>query len=458
MSRFALLLCALLATACARAMAPPGGERDEAAPLILSITPEPMSTIAPSDEPVVIRFDERISERDIENAVYVSPATGSVDIGKGRRDLEIGVAGGWQPNRVYRVVVRPIVRDLFDNTIAAPVEIVFSTGAEFHAGALAGVVYERVTGQPVRDARVEAQPADGGAYHIALTDTAGIFRMPFVPPGTYVLRAYADQNRDRRRDEYELGDSVPVVLGADTLLRPLALMRSDTSAANLTRVQVVDSVTLRFSFDDYMDAGRPQSDARLMVLSLPDSSVVPLAGVHYPHALTAERARQDSIRRASMADSAGLAPDTATAARVPPAPPRDTVQLAAGDSAAADTLPRDPLVERVRAAALRPASDAPLPTRELMVVLERPLAHAAEYVAQASGITNLSGVAGGGGTLTFRTPAAPPPPPPAETEDASPGEAGVDAEADADADADPLEPQPATEEPDGSPDPVPPAP
>ncbi|HEX6641297.1 MAG TPA: Ig-like domain-containing protein, partial [Thermoanaerobaculia bacterium] len=368
-----LLLGVALGTACARALPPPGGERDDVPPGVIAITPEPMSTIAPTDEPVVIEFDERISERDVEQAVYVSPATGPIDIGKGRRDLEISVAGGWQPNRVYRVVVRPTLRDLFDNPLATPIEIAFSTGAPFSDAALAGVVYERVTGTPVRDARVEAHPADGGAYHLALSDTAGVFRMPLLPPGSYLLRAYADQNRDRRRDEYEVGDSVMVEVGAtDTVLRPLALMRADTSTARLTRVQVVDSVTLRLSFDDYMDVSAPQIDASVQVRSLPDSAIAPLAGIFYPHVFEAERARQDSIRADSIAAAAAAAAaaDTTvtdslradTVIQPTQEPSRGPVRpdAVAADTAVADTMPVDPLTARVRAAELRPARDEPL--------------------------------------------------------------------------------------------------
>ena len=65
---------------------------------------------------------------------------------------------------------------------------------------------------------------------------------------------------------------------------------------------------------------------------------------------------------------------------------------------------------RVREAALFPATGAPLPARELMVVLESPLVHEAEYQVDVAGILNLSGVANGGGRATFRAPAAPPPP------------------------------------------------
>src|SRR5690606_28614632 len=51
-----------------------------------------------------------------------------------------------------------------------------------------------------------------------------------------------------------------------------------------------------------------------------------------------------------------------------------------------------------------------LPTRDLMVVLERPLVPEAEYVIQVGGILNLAGVPGGGGSMSFRAPTAAPPP------------------------------------------------
>ncbi|HUF13530.1 MAG TPA: Ig-like domain-containing protein [Longimicrobiales bacterium] len=414
--------CAFGGAGCARAMAPPGGEPDQTPPSVVEVRPEPMSTIQPTDEPVVIVFDERISERNVQDAVYVSPATGAVDLSKGRQDLEVRIAGGWQPGRVYRVVVRPVIQDLFNNPITRPLEFAFSTGAPFSEAAVAGVAYERVTGSPVADVRVEARPIEGGAYHLALTDTGGIFRMPLVPPGSYLLRGYADQNRDRRRDSFEPADSMTIELGqADTLLRPLALMRPDSTAANLTRVVVVDSVTLGLELDDYMEVSEPQQLATVRVRTLPDSGAVELAGIYYPHVLEAERARQDSIARDNAAAAAaadttgGAAIDAAKAIGERPAP-RDTVRPAQTPRAAAppDTLPPDPLVVRVREAGLRPAPGTPLPARELRVVLARPLVPEVEYVVEVSGILNLAGIPGGGGRATFRAPAPPPPPEEAE--------------------------------------------
>lgn len=408
----ALAACVVLTGACARAMGPPGGERDETPPAVIGISPEPMSSTQASNRPAVIVFDERISERNYRDAVYVSPATGAVDVSKGRSELEVRIGGGWQPGRVYRVVVLPVLQDLFNNPLARPIEFAFSTGAPFSDAAVAGLAYERVTGERVPDVRVEARPADGGAYHLALSEPDGVFRMPMLPPGTYLLRGYVDQNRDRQRDPFEPADSMTIEVGAtDTLLRALALMRPDSSAANLTHVEVVDSVTLRLQLDDYMDVRAPQELATVRVRSLPDSASVPLAGVHYPHALAAARARQDSIAR----DSA-LVADTTASDTVTPLAPRDTVPLATGDTTAVDSIPPDPLAVRVREAGLGPATGEPLPARELMVLLERPLVPEAEYRVELGGILNLAGVGGGGGSTTFRAPAAPPPPPAPEGE------------------------------------------
>src|SRR5690606_15752601 len=113
--------------ACARAYPPPGGEEDRIPPRIVSITPEPMSVGVARNARVVIRFDERISERGLEGAVLVSPQTSAVRVDRGRSALRVSLRDGWEPDRIYHVVVQPVVRDLFGNTITEPLEVVFST-------------------------------------------------------------------------------------------------------------------------------------------------------------------------------------------------------------------------------------------------------------------------------------------------------------------------------------------
>src|ERR671923_2527575 len=110
----ASLALVLVATACARPYPPPGGEQDTSPPGLASVTPEALAVLPQYQGPVVFRFNERLSERGFsESLVVVSPLDGALRVDRGRRELRVRIDGGWRPNRVYRVIVEPGLRDLF---------------------------------------------------------------------------------------------------------------------------------------------------------------------------------------------------------------------------------------------------------------------------------------------------------------------------------------------------------
>ena len=63
----ALVLVA--AASCARPEAPTGGERDVIAPVVILTEPDTFARVDSFDEAVVIRFNERISERPSSGAL-----------------------------------------------------------------------------------------------------------------------------------------------------------------------------------------------------------------------------------------------------------------------------------------------------------------------------------------------------------------------------------------------------
>jgi hypothetical protein len=99
--------------------------------------PDTFQTIDATRDPVVIRFSERISERPtqgrLEEAVLVSPVTGGTRVKHTRSGLEVSVIGGFKENLVYRVRVLNTVKDMFNNQMETPFELVFSTGGEYEA-------------------------------------------------------------------------------------------------------------------------------------------------------------------------------------------------------------------------------------------------------------------------------------------------------------------------------------
>ncbi len=390
--------CAL-AGGCAREAEPPGGPPDRLPPIVVSSEPDTFSVVEPFRSPVVLRFSERISERPstgtLDQAVVVSPSSGEVRVSHGREGLSVRVPGGFEAGRVYRLTVLPVIQDMFGNPLQSPYELFFSTGPEFVSNVIAGSVVDRLTGLPLRDARVDAAVAGSDVVHTAVTDSAGIFAMRYLPGGDFVVSAYLDRNRNGAPDFTEPQGTRPAPLNgsreaADTVIvLDVALLASDTTAARIARVIVEDSVSLNVSFDDHLDTGLPLDGVRVRIFSdSVDAPPEPLAVLHEHEAAAV---------RAALADSAARAREAA----------------AAQDSAVAEgDLANDP--DSARRESADPASgpgpeaERPPAAQGFVVVLDEALVPEMPYEIEVSNVVNVNGVGGGGGTVGFTRPAPPP--------------------------------------------------
>ena len=434
----ALLGGAVFFSACARPGSPSGGPRDFIPPMIASTWPDTFEVIEATRDPVKIVFSERISERPTEgtmdNAVLVSPITGEHRAKHSRSGLEIDVIGGFQPNLVYRVRILPTVKDLFGNTLEGPFELVFSTGADFEHNVIAGMVEDRVTGEVLEGARVEARVRAGedNPVHVAITDSVGVFALRYLPSGSYEVSVYQDVNRNAEVDFAELQGQAESVLEpqlpllADTaILRQVTLLRPDTSPARLIRVEALDSVMVRLAFNDYMDAEGSLDPIQIRI-GPEEGEALEIDRLLWPRQVDSLRAVEDSIaaeeERLALVDSLGVVADSL-----------DQVYAAfdaAGDSLGIDTLgavigrirtrmePPEPLEEREDPTGGREEAPPPiLPQQEFFVRLAEPLPPDLLVQAVVSGVVNLNGLGEGGGEASFMWE----PPEPAE----EPGTAGL---------------------------------
>jgi hypothetical protein len=386
-----LAAACVLAAACAQSIPPPGGELDRTPPGIIATVPDTQAIVPDFTDAVKFTFDERISERGAERSVIVSPATGEVHIDRGRSSISVKLDGGWRPNEVYRVILLPGVRDLFGNERKEPAELVFSTGAPIPETAIAGVVVDRITGRPASRVIVDAFRSTDSVTYSTVGDSAAFFALRFVPQGSYELRAWVDQNENRRRDASE-AISMPQVLSlntaVDTVILELSVVPADTTSPVLQRAEVRDSLQVRLFTDDYLDPGAPLEFVEVALHVLPDST--PVAGTHrlipavrFDH----ERAVADSIARANeAARDTTVRPDSA-AARPPQSPP---VRPSIGAPNAA-------------------VNDSTLPKQEIVLIPGTSLQPGTRYAVTVRGLTNISARSGGGGTVTFETPESPGP-------------------------------------------------
>ncbi len=422
--------------ACARPGRPMGGPEDRAPPMVVSTWPDTFEVIAATRDPVRINFNERVSERPTQgrlaDAVIVSPAMGDVDVKHTRTGLEIAVAGGFKAGLVYRVRVLPILRDLFNNPMEGPFELVFSTGGEFDAHVLAGVVTDRITGEPVEGARVDAtrigeEGAEPGPAYTSRTDSAGIYILRYVPAGPFTVAVYEDVNRNRQADFRELQGTASVQLGLlpprkDTLVTSLALLRPDTTPARLIRVEAPDSLVLEVEFDDFLPPGLPPGASQISVRAEGQEEIGVVA-VLWERELDSLRAFRDSVR---VADSLRMRTDSLQAladslgALLP-------ALRAAGDSVAIDSVaraldavlarlapsvaPAPPPRQAARGQARGPDEPRPiLPEQGFFLILASPLPRDVPHMVRVNGIRNVNGVVEGGGeaTVTWKPPEAPP--------------------------------------------------
>ncbi|MFW6200233.1 MAG: carboxypeptidase-like regulatory domain-containing protein, partial [Gemmatimonadota bacterium] len=341
----------------------------------------------------------------VEDAVVVSPLTSEVEVDFQRSAIEVSLEEGFESGRVYRMRVNPVVVDMFSNPMTAPFELVFSTGADFSAGAVAGVVLDRITGEPVPDARVHARPPDEpeSAPYLSRTDEDGIFAIRYLSSGSYLVTAFEDQNRSGDPDVGEARESQSVELGsaADTVFMSLEVLAPDTTPPRVTNLGAVDSVTIRVTIDDFLDPSESLEPVEV-TLSRGDGDA--------PEVDTLLHAYEWEARRDSLE---ALEPDADTAAAGP-----------APDPDASTTPPRS--------------------EQELYAILDSPLASGVDHEVSVSGLTNIQGTGGGGGEGTV---AWEPPPPPDTTDGLPDGDAGDDADDASDGD-DPSDPADAPDAPD----------
>ncbi len=410
--------------ACARPGPPPGGTPDKTPPAVVATEPANLAVLPALKGRVKIEFDERLSERGFDNSVILSPSTGVWEAHRGGDEISVEMKGGWRAGTIYRLLVLPTVQDLFGNTLASPIELVFSTGPEIPETVLGGVLMDRLTGKPVQDARVEAVHLPDSLTYVGASDEDGVWVMRHVPEGDYLVRAFLDQNHSRALDPFEARDSLEtVVSAADTALMRLALLPRDTTPAQVARAEATDSLHVKVTLDDYVDPETPLTGVAAELWRLPDSTRVPVAEVVHGWVLeqqiAAAKAAADSVRAvqeaaeaAALQDSlasAAAAADTGAVNADSTAAARDSIRRALAAREVAPPrparpapTPRKPAVPGAAADTTEEEERGPLPARELIVISGQPLEVGATYRVIISGITNIAGLSGGGGTATFQ--------------------------------------------------------
>ncbi|MDQ8153585.1 MAG: Ig-like domain-containing protein [Gemmatimonadota bacterium] len=340
-------------------------------PVILKVEPE-SGAINVKAKSVIVRFNEVVSERprvgnSLADIVVLSPSDGAARVDWNRSSITVRPRKGFRPNTAYSLTIMPGLADLAGNPTTKARTFVFGTGATIPRGVVAGAVFDWTTLKPASDAHVEARLGGDTTFRwIARADTLGWYKLPFMPPGSYIVRSFIDANTNGKLEPRELWDSVTVGV-TDSMRVDMYAFTHDTLGPRVVGADVKDSVTLRLTFDRPLVLN-PQLTAQQVEVRRADSSLVRVLSVTRA-ALFDSLAR---VREAAAKDSAQRA-DTSAAGRTARARADTARMMAQRDS-----------IERARIEARRASRDTvpkippPVPTRmaiasEYIAVLEEPL-------------------------------------------------------------------------------------
>ncbi|MGH7615627.1 MAG: Ig-like domain-containing protein [Gemmatimonadaceae bacterium] len=388
---------AATATTCASAGTPPGGPEDHAPPEILSITPDSGETNVKLKN-VEFKFDEVVSDRPsgaalLDQIFLISPRNGQPVVSWHRSRIDVRPKNGFKANTAYRVTMLPGLVDLRSNVLKTTTTIVFSTGATFPGLSIPGRVFDWAAQRPVNGAYIEAAwRNDTSVVYITASDSLGEFDVGPLPVGTYTVRALIDQNSNRILDRNEKWDTTTVTV-ADT--RPhieLDAIERDSVPPALETVTALDSMTLRLTFDKYLDQKLPLQPA-LIRLQHADSSQIEVRSVLWLSVYERQKAIADSTHRADSLKA--LPPSAAPKTPARPAPPVAAPVAPPARTAPPPPKPRYlPPEKGIVVTIVPPAKFVPLET----------------YRVTAAGMRNLVGKSREA-TRSFTVPKPPPPRP-----------------------------------------------
>jgi hypothetical protein len=352
-----LLLAVVLASGCARMAPPPGGPPDGTPPVLLGTVPDSVRVLEDFDGWVEFRFDEVISEGaqpnfglgngELERLVLVSPAPDSVipRVQWKRERLLVRPKDGWRANTVYRIELSPGIRDVSEpgNVSKAASVVTFTTGGALPTRILTGRAVDWGTQRPLPTALIEALLLPDSLPYRTLTDSTGRFAFGPLPQGEMLVRAVADQNRNRRLDGTESWDTVRLAAGTDRVGEIWAYPQ-DTLPPRIQSVARVDSFSIAVTLSRTLPPGFSLPADSVSVLQLPDSaSIGPRTALMQP-AHDSLYPRTPAAPARPPADS--VAGDTTAQRPAPPPAARPTPVGARGDGRGAGPEALDTLEQK----------------------------------------------------------------------------------------------------------------
>ncbi len=260
-----MLLTAFLAQRCANAVAPTGGPKDTAPPVVVQAVPENNSTNFIGKK-IEITFDEYITLENANQNVLISPPlTEKPDIKLKNKTVVVKFKETLAANTTYTINFGSAIKDLHEGNPFKDYVYSFSTGDHIDTLRIAGKVLNAEDKKPVEDAYVSLYAADRENLdslplstvpnYITKTDKEGNFSLNGLADKKYLVFALKDVNSnlyfDQPNEEVAFLDTlVPASYPQTPMPKTMDSVATDSTAMEVDSVAVgttanpVDSIAV----------------------------------------------------------------------------------------------------------------------------------------------------------------------------------------------------------------------
>jgi len=281
-----LILGILVQTfSCANVVAPSGGPEDKLPPRVMGTTLVPNSVNQNVNLDMTLQFDEWIVQKPPTGAIAISPPIlGKLKLKADGDKLRIYSTEPLDSNTTYTLTVTNAIKDLRNNPLEKPFQILFSTGpvldslkinfsVRLHDSLIAKKKFPIVALYPIgkirttkrylakfRDSTLTAEAdtipniTKEVPQYFAQTDTLGNGTLHGMQKGSYLAVAFLDDNSNQKLDiESEIAGIAPFPYNLDDGSENVSLLRFalgdlDTSSFSLDAVTQKGNRDVEFSF------------------------------------------------------------------------------------------------------------------------------------------------------------------------------------------------------------------
>jgi len=276
------LLLTFILISCATVVPPPGGPEDKLPPRVAGTTLAPSSINQSVNLDLTLQFDEWIVQKPPNGAVAISPPiSGRLRLKADGDKLRIYSTEPLDSNTTYTLTVTNAIKDLRNNPLEKPFQILFSTGTyldslktdfsvllqdsltskkKFPVVAFYPIGKIRSNKRYLEKFRDSTLTAETDTFpnitreipqYIAQTDSLGNGVLQGMQAGLYLTVAFLDENNNQRLDaESEIAgiSTFPFELNEEKQLLRFSLGDLDTSSMSLDGISQRGNREIEFSF------------------------------------------------------------------------------------------------------------------------------------------------------------------------------------------------------------------